>query len=80
MAVQVHGLEARQGETSFAFLVLRFTRPADRVVLVAAIRQIAPLIPDADAFIAELPTELDETMRIVGIPWMPPDPGPAVDA
>ena len=52
MQVQIHGLEARQGKTAFAFLVLRFARPTDRAGLVATIRQVAPLIPDSDAFLA----------------------------
>ncbi len=69
--MRVHGLEARQGTTAFAFLVLRLRRPSDRAALVAVIRHVAPMIPDAEAFIAELPEDLEESMRIVGMPWAP---------
>jgi hypothetical protein len=79
MAIQLHGLEAKQGETSFAFLVLRLVQPADRAGLVAVIRHLAAMIPDAEGFVAGLPEELDETMRVVGMPWLPPEAGPAVE-
>jgi hypothetical protein len=72
--VAVHGLEPRQGETAFAFLVLRLARPMGRAALVEVLRHVAPLIPDADGFIAGFPDELDEAMQIVGLPWTPPEP------
>ena len=78
--MQVHGLEARQGETAFAFLVLRFQRGTSRAELVDLIRHVASVIPDAEAVISELPDELDEPMRIVGMPWAPPEAGHAVEA
>ena len=71
--VTVRGLEAREGETAFAFLVLRLVTAVDREGLIELIRFIAPLVPDAEAFIEELPTDLEESMRIVGVPWLPPD-------
>jgi len=79
--MRVHGLDARQGETAFAFLVLRLQRPANRAELVELIRHVASVIPDAEAFISELPDEeLDQPMRIVGMPWVPPEAGHAVEA
>ncbi len=69
--MRIYGLEARQGDTAFAFLVLRLRRAADRDELVDVIRQIATMIPDAEAFIAELPEDLDDSMRVVGMPWQP---------
>ncbi|MBA3453625.1 MAG: HEAT repeat domain-containing protein [Deltaproteobacteria bacterium] len=78
--MRVHGLEARQGETAFAFVVFRLQRAAGRSELIDLIHHFAAIIPDADAFIADLPDdELDEPMRIVGVPWVPPEPGEAVE-
>ena len=77
--VAVHGLEALEGETAFAFMVVRLRTPVDRGGLLDVLRYIAPLIPDADAFIDEFPDELDGALRIVGIPWGPADAGMAVD-
>ena len=53
--MRVHGLDARQGETAFAFLVLRLQHAVNRDQLVELIRHIASVIPDAEAFIEELP-------------------------
>ena len=76
--MRVHGHEARQGETAFAFLVFRLQRPVTRTELVELIRHVASVIPDAEAFIEELPDEDPaEPVRIVGIPWMPPEAGNA---
>ncbi len=69
--MRIHGLEALQGETAFAFLVLRLRTAAARDELVHVIRQISSMIPDAEAFIAELPEDLDDAMRVVGMPWQP---------
>ena len=77
MAVRVHGLDPMDGETAFAFLVVRLARAVDRAGLADLLRYLAPLIPDADAFIAELPDPLDEPMRIIGMPWTPPEAGHA---
>lgn len=76
--LQLHGHEARQGKTVFAFLVLRFARPAPRDAVVAAIRHLASLTPDIDRALADLPAELDEPLKIVAVPWAPPEPGPDV--
>ena len=78
MGVQLHGHEARQGETVFAFFVLRFATPTDRAGLRAALEHVASLVPDAGKLIAELPADLEEPMQIVSVPWAPPEPGPAV--
>jgi hypothetical protein len=79
MAIQVHGLEARQGETAFAFVVLRLGEPAPRERVVELLRYLAPLVPDVDAFVDELPEELGGPMQLVAVPWMPPEAGHAVD-
>src|SRR5690349_7798262 len=71
--MRMNGLEARQGDTAFAFLVLRLRWAVDRDTIIATIRTLGALIPDADAFIAELPEDADQTMRIVAMPWLPPD-------
>jgi hypothetical protein len=80
MTVRVHGLDPMEGETAFAFLVLRLVAPVDRAGLTDVLRYLAPMIPDADAFVAELPDPLDEPMRIVGMPWTPPEAGHAAVA
>ncbi len=77
--MRIHGLEARQGQTAFAFLVLRLRQAADRDALTEVIRHVAVMIPDAASFIAQLPDDLDESMHLVGMPWLPPAPGPAVE-
>src|SRR6266700_3002190 len=79
MSVRAHGLEARQGDTAFAFFVLRLETAVDRTGLIDVIRHVAPLIPDAEAFIDELPADLDDTIRIIGLQWSPPEAGHAVD-
>ncbi|MBA3464985.1 MAG: HEAT repeat domain-containing protein [Deltaproteobacteria bacterium] len=71
--MRLHHLEARHGDTSFAFLVLRLRKASDRDAIVALIQKIAPMVPDAEAFIAELPEDLEESMKIVGMPWLPAD-------
>ena len=48
--------------------------------MIEVLRYIAPLIPDADEFIDELPDDLEESVRILGVPWLPPEAGHAVDA
>jgi hypothetical protein len=80
MAVAVRGLDALEGETAFAFLVVKLRAAVDRDGLVDVLRYLAPLVPDADAFTSELPPELDEPMRIIGMPWTPPEAGHQVTA
>lgn len=80
MSVAVHGLDALEGETAFAFVVVRMREPIDRVRLIQVLRYMAPLIPDPDAFIEELPDELEPAVRIFATPWSPPEAGHAVDA
>lgn len=69
----VPGLVARRGTPAFAFFVVRLAEPVDRDELAALVRHLAPLIPDAEEFAAELPAELDERVQILAIPWAPPD-------
>lgn len=80
MAVAVRGLDALEGETAFAFLVVKLRAAVDRDGLVDVLRYLALLVPDADAFMSELPPELDEPMRIIGMPWTPPEAGHQVTA
>ena len=80
MGVQVHGLDPMEGENAFAFLVVRLREPVDHDGLVRVLRYLAPLIPDAESFIGELPDPLEEPMRIIGMPWLPPDAGHATGA
>jgi hypothetical protein len=80
MAVVVRGLDALEGETAFAFLVVKLRVAVERDGLVEILRYLAPLVPDADAFVAELPPELEEPMRIIGMPWTPPEAGHQVIA
>lgn len=79
MAVAVHGLEPLEGDTAFAFMVLRLRSTVARAGLLELLRYIAPLIPDADAFMEEFPDELDGPLRIIGVPWAPAEAGMAVD-
>ncbi len=79
MSVAVYGLEPLEGETAFAFVVIRLRTAVDRGGLLEVLRYIAPLIPDADAFIDEFPDELDGALRIIGIPWGPAESGLAVE-
>ena len=76
--VAVHGLVARQGETSFALMVLRFPRPLERVQVLRVLERLGSLIADLDAVVADLPDEFEAPMRLVGVPWAPPEAGPAV--
>ena len=71
---QVYGLEPRQGETAFAFLVLRLARPMERAEFVELLHHVAPMLPDAEGFIAGFPEGIDEAMQIIGLPWVPPEP------
>ncbi len=72
MQIRVHGLALREGDTSFAFLVLRLAAPVDRDGLIDLIGQLAILVPDAPRFATEIPHDCDAAMRLVGIPWAPP--------
>ena len=78
--VEVHGHEARQGDTQFAFCALRLREPLDREGLLAVVRYVAPLIPDADAFIEGLGADGDWPDELFAVPWSPPEAGHAVDA
>jgi hypothetical protein len=78
--VTVTGLQGQEGETAFAFLVLRLREPRARDAVVALLRYLAPLIPDADAFIDEWADDDADPVQFIGMPWTPPDAGHAVDA
>ncbi len=79
MAVVIHGLEPLEGDTAFAFMVLRMHSAIERQGLLEVLRYIAPLIPDAETFIEEFPDELDGPLRMIGVPWAPAEAGMAVD-
>lgn len=80
MSAVVHGLGPLEGETAFAFVVVRLRDAVDRNGLVRVLRYLAPLVPDAEGFISELPDPLEEPMRLVGMPWLPPEAGHATGA
>ena len=80
MTAVVHGMGPLEGETAFAFLVVRLREAVDREGLERVLRYLAPLVPDAEAFISELPDPLEEPMRLVGMPWLPPEAGHATAA
>ena len=42
MPVMIHGLDAKQGDTAFAFMVLRLAAPVDRSALIEMIRRDDP--------------------------------------
>src|SRR6185436_4156462 len=79
MGVAVHGLDALEGETAFAFFVVRMREPVSREHVIEMLRYLAPLIPDPDPFIEELPEDLAQQIRIIAMPWTPPEAGHAVD-
>ena len=80
MAVAVFGLDGLEGETAFAFVVLRLRTVVDRTGLLEVLRYVAPLIPDADQFIDELADQLDGELQIIAVPWSPPEAGHGVTA
>jgi hypothetical protein len=80
MHVRVHGLAPREGDTVFAFLVLRLAVPVDRAGLGELICRMAALVPDAEQLVSELPDDAEEALWLVGLPWSPPEAGPALDA
>ena len=47
MAVTVHGLAPLEGETAFAFMVIKLRTAVDRGGLLEVLRYLASLIPDA---------------------------------
>ncbi|HTL33733.1 MAG TPA: hypothetical protein VL326_11445 [Kofleriaceae bacterium] len=74
--VIIHGLEASEGETAFAFCVLRFAEPVARPVLVSTLGHVAALVPDADAIVGDLlPDDLEQEVLLITIPWMPAEAG-----
>ena len=70
--VAVHGHAVRDGETVFAFCVLRLRTRRDRDGVAAVVRSVAGLLEDAAAFISEWVAELEEPTRFVCAPWSPP--------
>lgn len=78
--VAVHGHDGLVGDTVFAFFVVRLAREIRRDELIELLRFIAPLIPDSDTFIEDLPDDLEHAIRILAMPWAPPEAGHAVDA
>ena len=80
MTPAIHGLGARQGDPAFAFFVLRMVAPVTRAQLLQVVQRVAPLLPDVDQYVAALPAELDEPVKLVALPWAPPEAGHAVDS
>jgi hypothetical protein len=81
MGVVVHGLDPSEGETAFAFCALRFANPVDRTVLLSTLHHVAALIPDADAVVGDLlPDDLEQEVRYITIPWLPPEAGHGLTA
>jgi hypothetical protein len=80
MTVEVRGLEALIGDTAFAFFVVRMKQPVERGALMEMLRYVAPLIADSDSFIDDLPADLEQSLRILAMPWAPAEAGHAVDA
>jgi len=77
--MQIHGLDAREGDTAYAFFVVRFARPADRGALRELVQHLAAAIPDSATVIEELP-RLAEPARLYALPWRPPAAGDEVAA
>ncbi len=75
----VHGLDARQGDTQHAFCVLRMAVPASRAQVDALVHHLAPLVRDADGYLAGLPEDFDEPWKLIALPWSPPEAGTAVE-
>ena len=73
MSVAIEGLAPPGVEPAFAFFVVRLDAPVDRDGLLEALRALAPLIPDVDAFIGEFPVRLEGRLQLVAIPWLPPE-------
>ncbi len=80
MAVAVHGHAALEGETAFAFFVVRTREPIARGRIVDLLHYLAPLIPDPDTFVEELSEDIDQAVQILALPWLPPEAGHAVSA
>lgn len=71
--MRLHGLELAEGETAFAFCVLRLRQATARTALLDLVRSIAPLIPDAETVIEDLlPEDLEQAVLIIAVPWQPP--------
>lgn len=71
--MRLHGLELAQGETAFAFCVLRLRQATARTALLDLVRLMAPLIPDAETVIEDLlPEDLEQAVHIIAVPWQPP--------
>ncbi|HEY4057354.1 MAG TPA: hypothetical protein VGM39_12140 [Kofleriaceae bacterium] len=75
--MRIHGLEPSQGETAYAFLVLRFGRAVMANVLMEIGRHVAPICPDAEQLIGDLPAA--DPYRILALPWTPPEAGSDVE-
>lgn len=78
-AIAVSGLEASDGDTAFAFVVLRFRHALRRDRLIPLTRYLAPLVTDADAVIDRLPDTTDDLVSVATLPWTPPRPGHELD-
>ncbi len=79
MAVAVQGLAAMEGETAFAFFVVRTHEPIARSAVLELLRYLAPLIPDPDTFLEEVAEDLEQDVQLLALPWLPPEAGHAVE-
>lgn len=75
--MRIHGLEPRLGDTAYAFVVLRFGRAVMANVLMEIGLHVAPICPDAEQLIGDLPAA--DPYRILALPWTPPEAGSDVD-
>lgn len=78
--ISVSGLEPSAGDTTFAFVVLKFRHALRRERLIPLTRYLAALVTDADAVIDRLPDTTDELVTVAALPWTPPQPGRELDA
>lgn len=79
MAADIHGLEVGQGDAAFAFGVLRLVAPASRPQLLDIVHRVGAVVADVEAFVASIPEELDEPVRLVALPWSVPEDDAAVE-
>lgn len=72
MAVRVHGVETRQGETAQAFVVLRFSSGCDRARATTVLRSLSEVTGQDDAAVDEWLDDLAGELEILAAPWEPP--------
>ena len=78
--VAIHGLEQRRRDTAFAFVVLELRIAVGRDELEDVLRFVAPLVPDIEGFLDELPDDFDDPQQLVAVPWLPAEVASGVEA